>query len=93
MKIIKTKLKDLVLVKSKVFSDKRGFFKEIEKKNILVENHWAGFRPGSIKNIPIIKKDTNYENVFINSGHFRYGLTMAPKSAEIINSLLVKSEL
>ena len=35
MKIIKTKLKDLVLVKSKVFSDKRGFFKEIEKKNIL----------------------------------------------------------
>ena len=32
MKIIKTKLKDLVLVKSKVFSDKRGFFKEIEKK-------------------------------------------------------------
>ena len=46
-----------------------------------------------IKNIPIIKKDTNYENVFINSGHFRYGLTMAPKSAEIINSLLVKSEL
>jgi len=64
-----------------------------ELKNILVENHWAGFRPGSIKNIPIIKKDTNYENVFINSGHFRYGLTMAPKSAEIINSLLVKSEL
>ena len=55
--------------------------------------NWAGFRPGSIKNIPIIKKDTNYENVFINSGHFRYGLTMAPKSAEIINSLLVKSEL
>ena len=35
MKKIKTKLKDLVLVKSKVFSDKRGFFKEIEKKNIL----------------------------------------------------------
>ena len=35
MKIIKTKLKDLVLVKSKVFTDKRGFFKEIEKKNIL----------------------------------------------------------
>ena len=58
-----------------------------------MENHWAGFRPGTKENIPIIGKDGKYENVYINSGHFRYGLTMAPKSAEIINSLLVESEL
>ena len=64
-----------------------------ELKNILVENHWAGFRPGTKENIPIIGKDGKYENVYINSGHFRYGLTMAPKSAEIINSLLVESKL
>ena len=32
MKIIKTKIKDLLLVKTNIFKDKRGFFKEIEKK-------------------------------------------------------------
>ena len=62
-----------------------------ELKNILVENHWAGFRPGSKENIPIIGKDDKYKNLYINSGHFRYGITMAPKSADIINNLLVES--
>ena len=32
MKIIKTKIKDLLLVKTNILKDKRGFFKEIEKK-------------------------------------------------------------
>ena len=35
MKIIKTKFKDLLILKTNVFKDKRGFFKEIEKKKIL----------------------------------------------------------
>ena len=35
MKIIKTKIKDLVLLKTKIYKDKRGFFKEVEKKKIL----------------------------------------------------------
>lgn len=35
MKIIKTPIKNLVLLKTKVFKDKRGFFKEVQKNNIL----------------------------------------------------------
>ena len=35
MKLIKTKFKDLLIVKTKIFKDNRGFFKEIEKKKIL----------------------------------------------------------
>ena len=35
--------------------------------------------------------DDDYENVFVNSGHFRYGLTMAPQSAENLNEILLKS--
>lgn len=35
MKIIKTKIKELVLVKSKIFKDNRGFFKEVESSKIL----------------------------------------------------------
>ena len=32
MKLIKTKIKDLLIIKTEIFKDKRGFFKEVEKK-------------------------------------------------------------
>ena len=32
MKIIKTKIKDLLILKTNIYKDKRGFFKEVEKK-------------------------------------------------------------
>ncbi len=35
MKIVKTKIKDLVLLKTNIYNDKRGFFKEVQKNNIL----------------------------------------------------------
>ena len=35
MKIIKTKIKDLLLLKTSIYKDKRGFFKEVEKNKIL----------------------------------------------------------
>jgi len=38
MKIIKTKIKDLILIKTELFKDKRGFFKEIEKFKVLKKN-------------------------------------------------------
>ena len=38
MKLVKTKIKDLVLIKTNIYRDKRGFFKEIEKKNLLKKN-------------------------------------------------------
>jgi len=38
MHIKKTKLKDLIILKSEVYKDNRGFFKEINKKRILKKN-------------------------------------------------------
>ena len=35
MKIIKTYIKDLALIRSPIFADNRGFFKEVDKQNIL----------------------------------------------------------
>ena len=32
MKIIKTRIKGLLIIKSKIYNDKRGFFKEVIKK-------------------------------------------------------------
>lgn len=46
--------------------------------------HWSGLRPGSPDNIPTVGRHLNLENLYINSGHFRYGVTMAPASVEIL---------
>jgi dTDP-4-dehydrorhamnose 3,5-epimerase len=35
MKIIKTQIKDLILIKAELFRDKRGYFKEVEKFKVL----------------------------------------------------------
>ena len=50
--------------------------------------HWAGLRPGSPDNIPIIDRHPDFENVFINVGHYRYGVTLAPASAELLVDLM-----
>ena len=54
-----------------------------------VVRHWAGLRPGSNGNIPTIDRHPALENLYINGGHFRYGVTMAPASAEVlVNKIL-----
>ena len=35
MKLIKTKIKDLLIIKTNIYKDHRGFFKEVEKFKIL----------------------------------------------------------
>jgi glycine oxidase len=50
--------------------------------------HWAGLRPGSPDNIPIIDRHPDFGNVFVNTGHYRYGVTMAPASAELLVDLM-----
>jgi len=49
-----------------------------------VVRHWAGLRPGSPGNVPTIDRHPALENLYINGGHFRYGVTMAPASAEVL---------
>ncbi|MHB8166548.1 MAG: NAD(P)/FAD-dependent oxidoreductase [Sulfuricella sp.] len=50
--------------------------------------HWAGLRPAAPDNIPTIARHPQLENLFLNSGHFRYGVTMAPASAQILANRL-----
>ncbi len=49
---------------------------------------WSGLRPGSPDNIPAIGRHPQVDNLYINSGHFRYGLTMAPASALLLGNIL-----
>ncbi|MFM9913018.1 MAG: FAD-dependent oxidoreductase [Methylophilaceae bacterium] len=50
--------------------------------------HWSGLRPGSPNNIPVIQRHPKLENVWLNTGHFRYGVTMAPAAAKVLAQLL-----
>lgn len=54
-----------------------------------VVRHWSGLRPGSPGNLPTVSRHPSLENLFVNSGHFRYGVTMAPASAELLTELLL----
>ncbi len=46
--------------------------------------HWAGLRPGSPNNIPGIGRHPEVGNLYLNAGHFRYGVTMAPGAAHLL---------
>jgi len=59
-----------------------------ELKEFEPYEQWAGLRPGVKNNIPLIKRDSIHKNIYINSGHYRYGITMAPKSADEILKLI-----
>ncbi len=51
--------------------------------------HWSGLRPGSPDNIPTIARHPEIGNLYVNAGHFRYGVTMAPISADLIAEMIL----
>jgi glycine oxidase len=57
-------------------------------RDMPVIKHWAGLRPASSGNIPTIGRHPQLFNLYINSGHFRYGVTMSSASAEILLNTL-----
>ena len=49
-------------------------------------SQWAGLRPGSP--MPTIARHPEIANLYVNCGHFRYGLTMAPASARRLAAVI-----
>ncbi|MBN2679395.1 glycine oxidase ThiO [Acidithiobacillus montserratensis] len=49
---------------------------------------WSGLRPGSHDSVPYIGPLPGWEGLYVAAGHFRYGLTNAPATAEILVSML-----
>lgn len=47
---------------------------------------WSGLRPGSPDNIPVIGRHPQLDNLYANTGHFRYGVTMSLASAELLRN-------
>lgn len=57
-------------------------------QSVPLVQHWSGLRPGSPDNVPTIDRHPLVENLYANTGHFRYGVTMAPASAQILANLI-----
>jgi glycine oxidase len=57
-------------------------------KDAPMVKHWSGLRPGTPHNIPTIGQHPHISNLYLNTGHFRYGVTMAPASAKRLVALV-----
>ena len=54
-----------------------------------VVNTWAGLRPGSPDELPLLGPVPGFSNVFIGAGHFRSGLQMSPATGTILADLML----
>jgi glycine oxidase len=54
-----------------------------------VELHWAGLRPASPQGVPFIGAAPGMQGLFLNAGHFRNGVVLAPASAHLAADLLL----
>lgn len=57
-----------------------------------VAHQWAGLRPGSPVGIPFIGALQEWPNVFVNAGHYRNGLVLAPASTHLLVDQLLGRE-
>ncbi|MNN27678.1 Hydrogen cyanide synthase subunit HcnC precursor [compost metagenome] len=57
-----------------------------------VVGHWAGLRPGSPEGIPYIGPVPGHEGLWLNCGHYRNGLVLAPASCQLFVDLLIGAE-
>ena len=57
-----------------------------------VAHQWAGLRPGSPTGIPFIGALPEWSNVFVNAGHYRNGLVLAPASTHLLVDQLLGRE-
>lgn len=49
-----------------------------------IVKQWAGLRPSSPNGVPRIGKVPHLQNMWLNVGHYRNGLVMAPASAQLL---------
>lgn len=60
-------------------------------KSAVFEKAWAGLRPDTSDNLPILGK-TEISNLIMATGHFRNGILLAPITAKLISELILDGE-
>lgn len=53
-----------------------------------IEEHWSGLRPGCGEGVPYIGEHPDIRGLYINAGHYRNGIVMAPASADLLAALV-----
>lgn len=76
--------KTTITARNNLMQKAREILPSLDKMPIIKQ--WAGLRPATKKNSPYIGRHSTLSNLFINAGHFRYGIVMAPASAEILTN-------
>ena len=56
-------------------------------KNTRMHDAWAGLRPGTPDNLPILG-ETSISRYFAATGHYRDGIMLAPATAEVMTQLI-----
>ena len=55
-----------------------------------IEHHWAGLRPGSPDGVPFIGQHPEISNLYVNAGHFRNGVVLAPASCQLMTEIMLE---
>lgn len=64
-----------------------------ELKDMPIVHAWAGLRPSVPDGIPYIGAVPQFDNLWLNTGHFRNGLVMAPASARLLKQQMLGEPL
>ena len=62
-------------------------------KDVAVKRVWAGFRPGSPDELPILGPVDGYQGYLNATGHFRTGILNAPITAQMLTALMAGDPL
>ena len=57
-----------------------------------VKHHWSGLRPATPSGIPYICKHPRTANLYLNYGHYRNGILLAPAAAVLLADILQERE-
>jgi glycine oxidase len=57
-------------------------------KGATPSRQWSGIRPGSPEGIPYIGPHPKLQGLWFNTGHYAYGVTLAPGSARLLTDLM-----
>jgi glycine oxidase len=60
-----------------------------ELAHLPVKQHWAGLRPAAPNGIPFIGISPKHNNLWVNAGHFRNGIVLAPSSARLLKEQML----
>jgi len=56
--------------------------------SLAVQGQWAGLRPCAPDGIPLIGRVPGFAGLWVNTGHFRNGVNLAPASAVLLAALI-----